>query len=52
MTSGPTDYPASWRPPGAPAPAAPIEALMLAIDAYISALSQFDFDQFVSRTRG
>ena len=55
MTSGPTDYPDSWRPRGAPqsqSPAAPIEALMLAIDSFIAALSPEEFDQLVSRTRG
>ena len=54
MSDGPTDYPASW--PGArnqPAvPATPTEAIMLAIDSFISALTQEQFDQLVSRTRG
>jgi hypothetical protein len=54
MTSGPTDYPASW--PGArnqpAAPATSTEAIMLAIDSFISALSPAEFDQLVARTRG
>jgi hypothetical protein len=33
-------------------PAAPIEAIMLAVDSYIAALSPQEFDQLVSRTRG
>jgi|KBSSwiStaDraftv2_1062776.scaffolds.fasta_scaffold565933_2 hypothetical protein len=54
MTSGPTDYPSNW--PGArtqpAAPAPPSEAVALAVDAYIAALTQPEFDQLVSRTRG
>jgi hypothetical protein len=54
MISGPTDYPANW--PGArsqaAAPAAPAEAVALAIDSYISALTPDEFDQLVQRTRG
>ena len=45
MTSGPTDYPSSW--PGArnqvAAPATPSEAIQLAIDSYIAALSPQEF---------
>ena len=54
MTNLPTEYPSNW--PGArsqaAAPATPTEALMLAIDAFVAALSQSEFDQLVSRTRG
>jgi hypothetical protein len=54
MTSPPTDYPSNW--PGArnqtTAPATPTEAIMLAIDSFISALSPEEFDQLVARTRG
>jgi hypothetical protein len=54
MTSGPTDYPSNW--PGArnqpTAPATPTDAIQLAIDAYISALTPEEFDQLVGRTRG
>jgi hypothetical protein len=55
MTGPPTEYPASWTPRGTPqaaSPAAPIEAIMLAVDSYIAALSPQEFDQLVSRTRG
>jgi hypothetical protein len=31
---------------------APIEAIMLAVDAFIASLSPEEFDQLVSRTRG
>jgi hypothetical protein len=54
MAGPPTDYLSNW--PGArsqaEAPAPPTEALTLAIDAFIAALSQSEFDQRVSRTRG
>ena len=53
--TAPTDYPDSWRPRGAPqaaSPAAPIEAIMLAVDAFISALTPDQFDELVQRTRG
>ena len=54
MTSGPTDYPSNW--PGARnqagAPATPTEAIMLAIDSFISALSPEEFNQLIARTRG
>jgi hypothetical protein len=54
MTSGPTDYPSNW--PGArnqPAPpAAPTEALMLALDAFVASLSDAEFQALVARTRG
>jgi len=54
MTSGPTDYPSNW--PGArnqpAAPATPTEALQLAIDSFVSALSPAEFAQLVARTRG
>ena len=57
MTTGPTDYPSSWTPRGAPqqapppAQAAPIEPIMLAIDSYLSALTPDQFDELVRRTR-
>ena len=50
----PTEYPSSWTPRGAPqaaAPAAPIEPIMLAIDAYLAALSPQEFAEMVQRTR-
>ena len=56
MTSGPTDdaYPSNW--PGArnqpAAPATPVEAVMLAIDSFVSALTPEEFTQLVARTRG
>jgi hypothetical protein len=51
----PTEYPSAWTPREARQPApptAPIEAIMLVVDAYLSALSPQEFDQLVSRTRG
>ena len=50
---GPTDYPSAWRPAGAPPPDTPVnvEALALAVDAYIAALSPEEFDALVVRTR-
>ena len=54
MTSGPTDYPSNW--PGArnqpAAPTTPIEAIQLAFDAYISALTPEEFTRLIQRTRG
>ena len=54
MNDGPTDYPSNW--PGArsqPAtPATPSGAVALAVDSYVAALSQAEFDQLVARTRG
>jgi hypothetical protein len=54
MKSGPTDYPSNW--PGArnqpAAPATPCEAVALAVDAYVSSLSEPDFQALVARTRG
>ena len=55
MTSPPTEYPSAWTPRGAPqpaAPAAPAEAVALAVDSYVAALTESEFDQLVSRTRG
>jgi hypothetical protein len=54
MTSGPTDYPASWRPNGAPPPdtPAPGEAIAMAVDAYVASLSDAEFQALVARTRG
>lgn len=52
MTSPPTDYLSNWpgaRPPAAPA--APIEAIMLAIDSFVAALSPEEFAAMVQRTR-
>ena len=52
--AGPTGYPASWRPAGAPPPEpdSAQEALMIAVDAYIASLSPQEFDQMVQRCRG
>ena len=54
MNDGPTDYPASW--PGArtqpAAPATPAEAVALAVDSYVAALSEDEFTAMVARTRG
>jgi hypothetical protein len=52
-TQGPTGYPSGWRPAGAPPPDEPpnVEALALAIDAYVAALSPEEFDALVQRTR-
>ena len=55
MTSPPTDYPANWRPRGAAQTApseAPVEALLLAIDSFVAALSEDNFAAMVQRTRG
>lgn len=51
--AAPTGYPASWRPKGAPADVSPniVEAVALAVDAFVSALSQDEYDQLVQRTR-
>ena len=53
MTTGPTAYPSSWRPQGAPPPDEPpnFEALALAVDAYVAALSDEEFAALVARTR-
>jgi hypothetical protein len=59
MTSGPTDYPDSWKPRGAPQtapPAAPsttpTEAVALAVDAFVASLSEDEFAAMIQRTRG
>jgi len=55
MTSGLTDYPSSWTSRGAPQPAspsAPAEAVALAVDSYVAALSEDEFAAMVARTRG
>jgi len=57
MTGPPTDYPSNWpgarQPAAAPAvPAAPAEALALAVDSFIAALTPEEFAQLVARTRG
>src|SRR5262245_39328452 len=54
LTTPDDSYPSTWpgaRPQPA-APAAPTEAIQLAIDAYIAALSPQEFTEMVSRTRG
>jgi hypothetical protein len=51
----PVEYPDSWkRSNGAPRAGfpAPSEAVAMAIDAFIAALSPEEFDQLVARTRG
>ncbi len=48
-------YPLAWAPRGTPqpeAPSAPAEALALALDSYISALTPEEFDLLIQRTRG
>lgn len=52
-TQGPTGYPSSWRPAGAPPPDVEpnVEALALAVDAYLSALSDEEFAALVERVR-
>lgn len=53
--TGPTDYPDSWKPGRAAQPApsvAPAEAVAMAVDSFIAALSQQEFDALVARTRG
>lgn len=55
MTTPDDSYPDSWkRSNGAPrgTPAAPTEAVAMAIDAFVAALSPEEFDQLVARTRG
>jgi hypothetical protein len=51
---GPTAYPSGWRPKGAPPPDEPVnlEALALAIDAYLAALSDAEFAALAARVRG
>jgi hypothetical protein len=54
MTTSDDSYPSNW--PGArtqaAAPAAPIEAVMLALDSFVASLSVEEFDALVARTRG
>ena len=52
-TAGPTAYPSNWRPAGAPPPDEPVnvEALALATDAYLSALTDEEFASLVERVR-
>lgn len=52
-TAGPTGYPSSWRPANAPPPdiEPSIEAIALAVDAYLSALSDEEFTALVERVR-
>jgi hypothetical protein len=47
--TGPDDYPEAWKPRER---RERDEALMLALDSYIAALSPEEFDQLVQRTRG
>lgn len=49
----PTAYPQGWRPKGAPPPEVEpsVEALQLAVDAFVAALSPGEFDALVARTR-
>ncbi len=51
---GPTGYPRQWAPKGSPPRDVEpnLEALMLAVDAYLSALSDAEFDSLVLRVRG
>lgn len=51
--AGPTAYPSQWRPPGSPPPDVPpnTEAVALAVDAYVAALTPEEFDALVMRTR-
>lgn len=53
MTQGPTAYPSNWRPAGAPPPDEPpnVEAVVLAIDSYLVALSDEEFAALVARVR-
>ena len=44
--------PPRGAPPSTEPSTAPAEAIALAIDSYISALTPEQFDQLVSRTRG
>jgi hypothetical protein len=50
---GPTAYPSQWRPAWAPPPDSETnyEALALAIDSFLSALSDEEFDSLVVRVR-
>ena len=50
---GPTAYPSNWRPAGAPPPDVEpnVEALALAVDAYLAALSDEEFAALVERVR-
>ena len=53
MTRGPTEYPSDWsgaRPSASPA--APAEAVALAVDAFVASVSNEEFDAMVARCRG
>ena len=52
-TQGPTGYPRQWAPKGAPPPDEPVnvEAVVLAIDQYLVALSDEEFAALVARVR-
>jgi hypothetical protein len=57
MISPPTDYPDSWKRGAQAAPPAPrgapvVEALQMAVDSFVAALSESDFRALVARTRG
>ena len=51
---GPTGYPRQWAPKGSPPPDVEpsIEAVVLAIDGYIAALTDEQFFALVERVRG
>ena len=51
--AGPTGYPRQWAPKGAPPPDVEpnVEALALAVDAYLAALSDEEFAALVERVR-
>jgi hypothetical protein len=51
---GPTEYPSSWRPPGAPEPqpeTASAIAVRMAIESFLAAISDAELDDLLSRTR-
>jgi len=50
---GPTGYPNQWRPKNAPPPdpETNIEAVVVAIDGYLAALSDEEFAMLVERVR-
>lgn len=52
--NGPTGYPRQWAPKGAPPPDEPpnVEAVVLAVDQYLSALTDEQFFALVERVRG
>ena len=56
MTTGDDSYPAAWTPRGLQRQTGPsaetVEALLLAVDAFVNALPESDFAAMVQRTRG